>query len=358
MSAVSSRAACGRRAPSACCRSGDNVLVVCPRCTGHPLVQRSGPHPRLSCAQCGHIRDAQLPPAVSPKATVLPGRRTLPGCTSTSPSPRRTRTPYSQGALDGTSFGIDVIEYDITGVDADASWVEIELPDDAVQRFEDHDSGALSVREFTAPASSRSAYQKRRISPVEVQRVPGERFSARALSYITGFAGRLSAEGTAQAEHLLEQGEPGEAILALTWGIRRERVKITADELVALRDLGAGLVERRDMPLDLADRVAISNSFPTCVPSRDSQWPRAPSHQPPESPSPGLGWHGLASPVEPSRLGGCDVKIPDSLCRGDAPRAIHRRPTQSRNAPHPLGGGSAEPPLRCCYSHLHGPRPD
>lgn len=81
-------------------------------------------------------------------------------------------------------------------------------------------------------------------------------FHGEVRGLIISLGDHLSSEECAEAEHLLDHGEPGEALRALAWMIVEEEKRVPARQIDAIERLADGLVAPEDMPPDLRAHVS------------------------------------------------------------------------------------------------------
>ena len=67
--------------------------------------------------------------------------------------------------------------------------------------------------------------------------------------------GKLPAEDLDRAQHLIDHGEPAEALLTLAWCVVERRVVVSASAARDIRLLTADLIAEQDLPTGLNDYV-------------------------------------------------------------------------------------------------------
>lgn len=82
-----------------------------------------------------------------------------------------------------------------------------------------------------------------------------ERYVGRCEAVVIGLSGKLPAEDLDRAQHLIDHGEPAEALLLLAWCIVERRVVVSASAARDIRLLTADLIAEQDLPTGLSDYV-------------------------------------------------------------------------------------------------------
>jgi hypothetical protein len=80
-------------------------------------------------------------------------------------------------------------------------------------------------------------------------------YVGRVRGLLISIADRLTPRECGEVEHLIEHGEPAEAMRALAWIVVERRLKVPAKTVAELRDLTAGLIEDEHMPPDLDECI-------------------------------------------------------------------------------------------------------
>lgn len=78
----------------------------------------------------------------------------------------------------------------------------------------------------------------------------------RVRSLLSSVATVLTAEQQEEVSHLIDHGEPAEALRALAWIVVEENKRIPVRAIGAIRELTAGLVDEQDLPENLNDFAA------------------------------------------------------------------------------------------------------
>lgn len=65
----------------------------------------------------------------------------------------------------------------------------------------------------------------------------------------------LSAEECAEVEHLVDHGEPAEAVRSLAWIIVEEGKFVSADVVSSIEELVRGFIDPADMPANLREHT-------------------------------------------------------------------------------------------------------
>lgn len=76
-------------------------------------------------------------------------------------------------------------------------------------------------------------------------------YRGRVQATLWSAAGWVSKEGLAEAQHLIDHGEPAEGMRSLAWIIVDERTMVPMDLIRAIRALSEGLVAEEHMPANL-----------------------------------------------------------------------------------------------------------
>ncbi|GLZ33513.1 hypothetical protein Lesp02_57010 [Lentzea sp. NBRC 105346] len=76
-------------------------------------------------------------------------------------------------------------------------------------------------------------------------------YVGRVQAIVWKAADYVSADGVGRVQHLVDHGEPAEAMCALAWIIVNENVQVPASLIVAIREHAAGIVDDEFMPPDL-----------------------------------------------------------------------------------------------------------
>jgi hypothetical protein len=84
-----------------------------------------------------------------------------------------------------------------------------------------------------------------------------EDYLGRVRSLLISLANRLTPGEQKNVEHLIEHGEPAEAMRDLAWIIVEGNKMVPAETIVALRALTSGLIEEKDMPTNLENYVEL-----------------------------------------------------------------------------------------------------
>jgi hypothetical protein len=82
-----------------------------------------------------------------------------------------------------------------------------------------------------------------------------EDYLGRVRGLLISLANRLTPGEQKEVEHLIDHGEPAEAMRDLAWLIVEENKMVPAATIVALRALTSGLIEEKDMPTDLENHI-------------------------------------------------------------------------------------------------------
>jgi hypothetical protein len=82
-----------------------------------------------------------------------------------------------------------------------------------------------------------------------------EDYLGRVRGLLISLANRLTRGEQKEVEHLIELGEPAEAMRELAWLIVEENKIVPAETIVALRALTSGLIEEKDMPAGLDNHI-------------------------------------------------------------------------------------------------------
>jgi hypothetical protein len=80
-------------------------------------------------------------------------------------------------------------------------------------------------------------------------------FVRQVRDLVTVVSARLSATAGAEAMHLVEHNEHGEALRTLAWCVVNENTYISQQAYDELRNLSQGLVAASDMPESLAQHI-------------------------------------------------------------------------------------------------------
>jgi hypothetical protein len=82
-----------------------------------------------------------------------------------------------------------------------------------------------------------------------------EDYLGQVRGLLISLANRLTPREQKEVEHLIEHGEPAEAMRDLAWLIVEENKMVPEETIVALRALTSGLIEEKDMPTDLENHI-------------------------------------------------------------------------------------------------------
>ena len=75
----------------------------------------------------------------------------------------------------------------------------------------------------------------------------------RVRGLLSSVASVLTVEEQDELSHLIDHGEPAEALRALAWIVVEENKRIPASAIAAIRELTSGLVDENDLPNKLSD---------------------------------------------------------------------------------------------------------
>lgn len=82
-----------------------------------------------------------------------------------------------------------------------------------------------------------------------------EDYLGRVRAVLMSLQGVVSAEGLAEADHLIDHGEPAEGLQTLAWVIVDEDKRVPIATLSAIRELAAGLVDESHWPPNLDEHA-------------------------------------------------------------------------------------------------------
>lgn len=78
-----------------------------------------------------------------------------------------------------------------------------------------------------------------------------EDYLLRVRELVSSVASVLTTEERDEVAHLIDHGEPAEALRTLAWIIVEENKQIRSSVVSKIRELSAGLVDEADLPNDL-----------------------------------------------------------------------------------------------------------
>jgi len=83
-----------------------------------------------------------------------------------------------------------------------------------------------------------------------------ETFVARIRELVWSLHALLTPDERSEVEHLIDHGEPSEALRTLAWIIVDDDKRVAPRALLTLRELSAGLVDALDLPPNLERQAA------------------------------------------------------------------------------------------------------
>lgn len=83
-----------------------------------------------------------------------------------------------------------------------------------------------------------------------------ETYLARVQSIVRGASTFVSQGGIERVGHLVDHGEPGEAMLSLAWIIVNEKCEVPSSLIASIRETSAGLIPQELLPANL-DEFAV-----------------------------------------------------------------------------------------------------
>ena len=78
-----------------------------------------------------------------------------------------------------------------------------------------------------------------------------ENYLLRVRGLLESLSAVLTAEEESEVRHLLDHGEPAEALRSLAWIVVDDGKRIPSSSIAAIRELTAGLVDAADLPDNL-----------------------------------------------------------------------------------------------------------
>ena len=83
-----------------------------------------------------------------------------------------------------------------------------------------------------------------------------EDYLGRVHALVWAIADKLSASERAEVQHLIDHGEPAEALRALAWIITEGEKRVPDATIRGIRELSEGLVAPEHLPADLESHTA------------------------------------------------------------------------------------------------------
>ena len=80
-----------------------------------------------------------------------------------------------------------------------------------------------------------------------------ERYLGRCNAVLINLTEMVSSEGLAEAQHLIDHGEPAEGLCSLAWYLSEHGVRVPAAQIATIRELTAEFVLPEHMPPNLDD---------------------------------------------------------------------------------------------------------
>jgi hypothetical protein len=78
-----------------------------------------------------------------------------------------------------------------------------------------------------------------------------EEYLGRVQALVWSLAELLSEDESGRVQHLVDHGEPAEAMRSLAWIIVNANMRVPVETIRAIRELSEGLVSPEHMPADL-----------------------------------------------------------------------------------------------------------